>query len=244
MLITREVAAKVLEVVDAGLVKGVGNPKPGEMCVEAAVCYALGLPHGDDPQCVSRAVRSLKITLNDKNWSSNEARAKGLRRLAIAQLGSAGTIDDREFARRVAKLAITLCVPTALRSAASIQKNAEHKQAMLDAAVRCEKEGTREAALQGKGAAYYAANAVACANAAADAAAYASASAANVHYAANATYYAANAAGNAANAAGNATEKTARDLSLAIFAEGAVQILIDMKAPGCEWLDLTELQAA
>ena len=68
--ITRAVARKVLQVVDAGLVSGVGKPKPGEMCVEAAVCLALGLPHGDDPQCVSRALRSLKIRLNDSRWSS------------------------------------------------------------------------------------------------------------------------------------------------------------------------------
>ena len=84
--INRDVAAKVLATVDAGLSHGLGKAKPGFMCVEAAVCYALGLPHGDDPGCVSPAIRSLKITLNDRYWSSNEARAKGLRRLALAQL--------------------------------------------------------------------------------------------------------------------------------------------------------------
>lgn len=47
MRITRKIAVRVLEVVDAGLVSGVGSPEPGKMCVEAAVCYALGLPHGD-----------------------------------------------------------------------------------------------------------------------------------------------------------------------------------------------------
>ena len=87
--ITETVARKVLEVVDAGLVKGLGTAKPGSMCVEAAVCYAMGLPHGDNPSCVARSLRSLKIRLNDSAWSSNEARAKGLRRLAVAQLGSA-----------------------------------------------------------------------------------------------------------------------------------------------------------
>ena len=75
--ITREIAQKVLTAVDAGLVKGKGIQKPGQMCVEAAVCYALGLPHSDDPKCVSRALRQLKIRLNDSNWSSNKARAKG-----------------------------------------------------------------------------------------------------------------------------------------------------------------------
>src|SRR5690242_2169860 len=95
--ITREIAAKVLATVDAGLVNGVGKPVPGQMCVEAAVCFALGLPHGDEPPCVAPALRSLKIRLNDSAWSSAQARATGLRRLALAQLGSAGALDEEEF---------------------------------------------------------------------------------------------------------------------------------------------------
>ena len=53
---TATIAAKVLETVDAGLCSGVGKPVPGEMCVEAAVCYALGLPHSDNPDCVAPAL--------------------------------------------------------------------------------------------------------------------------------------------------------------------------------------------
>ena len=41
-------------------------------------------------------------------------------------------------------------------------------------------------------------------------------------------------------AAAAADDDDARDKSLAKFAEDVVQILIDMKAPGCEWLGLTE----
>src|ERR1700722_14128077 len=111
MEITREVAAKVLSVVDAGLVRGVGVAVPGQMCVEAAVCYALGLPHGDDPKCVSPALRSLKIRLNDSSWSSAQARAKGLRRLAVAQLGSLGELDEKEFVRRLVDHAIRVSTP-------------------------------------------------------------------------------------------------------------------------------------
>ncbi len=37
-------ARKLLEVVDAGLCSGLGEPIPGQMCVEAAICFALGLP--------------------------------------------------------------------------------------------------------------------------------------------------------------------------------------------------------
>jgi len=97
MEITREIAAKVLEVVDAGLVSGMGKPIPGQMCVEAAVCYAMGLPHSDDPKCVAPILRSLKIRLNDSTWSSDKARANGLRRLALAQLGSRNVLDEKEF---------------------------------------------------------------------------------------------------------------------------------------------------
>ena len=102
--VTEELSRKVLEVVDAGLVSGMGKPEPGKMCVEAAVCYAMGLPHSDEPTCVSPALRKLKIRLNDSNWSDDAARTKGLRRLAIAQLGSAGVLDDAEFAKRVSRM--------------------------------------------------------------------------------------------------------------------------------------------
>src|SRR5258708_311587 len=88
------IARKVLEIVDAGLVNGLGNAVPGQMCVEAAVCFALGEPHGDRPSCVGAAVRAYKIKLNDAAWLSNAARTAGLRHLAIAQLGS-DKIDQR-----------------------------------------------------------------------------------------------------------------------------------------------------
>ncbi len=235
MQITSEVAAKVLSIVDKGLSKGLGNPRAGEMCVEAAVCFALGLPHGDDPGCVSPELRSLKIRLNDSNWSSKDARAKGLRRLAVAQLGSKDHLDDKEFVRRIVDHALRVSVPQALRSAASVCKEEKHKAALCEAANRCEKEGTRDAALEAKK----------VANAAY--AAYADAAAAYAAYAADAAYaYAAYAA--AAYAAAYAAyaayaEKAARDKSLAEYAEAVVQILIDMKAPGCQWLPLTEVAA-
>ena len=227
--ITREVATKVLSIVDKGLVRGVGNPVPGAMCVEAAVCYALGLPHGDDPGCVAQSLRSLKIRLNDSNWSSNEARAKGLRRLAVAQLGSAGVLDEKEFVRRLVDYAIRKSVPMALRAAASVQKDEKHEAALCEVANRCEKEGTRQAALDAKRIA------AAAAYAAAAAAAYAA-------YAADADAAAAAAAAADAAAAGAAyaARKQKRDEALTDYAEDVVQILIDMKAPGCAWLELTE----
>jgi hypothetical protein len=245
--ITEAIAIKILDVVDQGLSSGLGVQKPGQMCVEAAVCYALGLPHGDDPQCVSPSLRSLKIRLNDSEWSSKAARAKGLRRLAVAQLGSKGAFDEIDFAKQLADLACRISVPIALRAAASVHEDPKHRYAMLKAADRCEISPSREAA----SAAYAAANAASANSAdAADAAsaAYtaANAASANAADAAKAAAYAAYTTANAASA--NAADANAcpstRDQILSDFAEGVVQILIAMKAPGCQWLPLTELQAA
>jgi hypothetical protein len=251
-----EIARKVLATVDAGLVNGVGKPKPGQMCVEAAVCYALGLPHGDDPDCVSRALRALKIRLNDSKWSSNEARAKGLRRLALVQLGSRDHLDDNEFRKRVAVLAIRVSVPIALRAAASIHKNPDHQKALRDAANVCESDPTRQNALDARTVAHSARKAAASdADAAAADAAYAAAYAAAAYAAAAAAAYAYAASAAAASAAAyaaaaydaaayaaaaHAADAYARDKSLADFAEGVVQILIEMNVPGVQWLALTE----
>ncbi len=71
------------------------------MCVEAAVCYALGQTHGDQPDCVGYAVNCVKIMINDRGcWLSDMDRAKGMRRLAVAQLGSRA-LDQYGFAKRL-----------------------------------------------------------------------------------------------------------------------------------------------
>jgi hypothetical protein len=282
MEITEKVARKVLETVDAGLVSGVGIPQPGQMCVEAAVCYALGLPHGDDPECVSRALRTLKIKLNDASWSSDGARAKGLRRLALAQLGSWGAFNDAEFVKRCAGLVIRKQLPAALRAAATVQSTEKHRDALIAAAERCEREGSKTtaaaaadaahaaktgysvyaaaaAAVRAADAAYVVAAAAAAAaaahaaQAAADAADQAAAAAAvyTAHAAAEvaaadaaraavyASYVAAAAAVYTAHAAAEVAAEV-RDTVLAEFAEDVVQILVQMKAPGCQWLAMTE----
>lgn len=101
-ILTIATARRLLKVVDYGLQSGVGVGRPGRMCVEAAVCYAIGLnPIDDDPKCVADVVRAAKIALNDRDWPSAQARAKGLRQLAVAQLGSKGKVDSAEFATAV-----------------------------------------------------------------------------------------------------------------------------------------------
>lgn len=189
-----------------GLCHGMGE-QGSQVCIEAAICETLGLPHGDTPQCVSEAVRAFKIILNDSPWSSSKARAAGLRDLGIAQLGSKGVVDDVEFSKRLAEKTIRVLIPTLFRE--MFPNNAE----CLAAAERCELEGTE-----------------AIARAAADVArtAYAADAAAYAAYAA----YAADAA-EAAYAARTAAEVCdAVDKYLILSAKLALDVLREMKSPG------------
>ena len=238
MEITKEIAIKVRDTVDAGLVRGKGIPIPGSMCVEAAVCFAMGLPHSDEPTCVSPAIRALKIRLNDSDWSSDSARAKGMRRLALVQLGSAGAVDDNDFARRIAEMTIRKIVPIALRAAAVLHPAAEHKTALEVSAKLCELEGAGSAAWSAARPAW---SAAASARSAAESAWSAARSAAESAWSAESARSAAESAWSAAESAGSAAESAAVDTVLSGFAESVVQVLIEMKAPGCQWLDLVPI---
>lgn len=241
--ITREIAQKVLSTIDQGLSRGPGQPVPGKMCVEAAVSFALSLPHGDDPGCVAQSLRTFKIVLNDARWSSPQARARGLRRLGLAQLDSHRGLDEIEFARRVLRLAMTQQVPAALRAAASVHRNPTHVAALNQAAAECERQADAGAFLNAKEVARTAyldptartwspaESACLAANAIVEAA---------DEVGAATVVKAASAAIHAADAAQLAFGENARDKSLGAFAEAVVQILIQMQAPGCQWLDLTE----
>lgn len=101
---------RVLGVLRKGIVHGLGNPIPGEMCVEAAVSYSMGYEHSDKPNCVSDFISDFKIALNDRIWSSNRARANGLRRVAIAQLGS-DMINNDDFGEAVYRAFLARFLP-------------------------------------------------------------------------------------------------------------------------------------
>jgi hypothetical protein len=202
--ITRETITKIHSLLDQGLVCGLGKPIPGRMCVEAAINYALGLPHGDDPGCVASSLRRLKIALNDAMWSSNAARAEGMRRLAIAQLGSKDVLDEALFARKCAlSVAHLWKMPNIVRQYLETG----------DESIRVEARDIAAAA-------------------AAYAAAYAARSARSAAYA----YAAARAADAVAAYAADADADVASDKVLGDFAESIVQILIEMNAPGVQWL--------
>jgi hypothetical protein len=233
--ITEPMVRKLLDTVDAGLVNGLGKPIPGQMCVEAAISFALGEPHSDGPSCVEPVVRQSKIALNDKRWSSDVARAKGLRRVAIAQLGSKGVVNGKRYLALVAEGTIREIVPIALRAAAKV--NPKYAVALEVAAVRCEQEGSHEAALAARpatstyNAAYNAAYAVVydTAYAVVYDTAYTYASAYDTAYAA---------AASAASAA--YASASVRDSILTRLAEIMVRALKECGSPGCDWLWLVD----
>ncbi len=134
-------------IIARGLSTGVGK-RNGQMCIEAAICTVLGLDHGDDPKCVAKSVRYFKISLNDSGWSSTVARAAGLRDLGLAQLGSLGVVDDREFARVMAEQTTRIMIPQLFR------KIFTDRPDCLAAADRCEAEGSRKSAAEAAWAAW------------------------------------------------------------------------------------------
>ena len=225
------------EILGRGLSHGVGK-QDGQMCIEAAICATLGLPHGDDPGCVAASVRAFKISLNDKKWVSVVSRATGLRNLGLAQLGSKDVVADADFVSRLTQQIIKVLIPKLFRQLFPTNS------ACLIAADNCEKQGTHQAANAAANAAYaadaadaaayaaaYAADAANAADAAAAAAANAATAATNAAnaaaYAAAAAAYAAANAAYAANAAAYAADEF-----LILGAEIALQALIDLKSPG------------
>jgi hypothetical protein len=92
--VDEKLAKAVLDILDAGLSNGLGEPAaPGNMCVEAAVSAAMGMDTRDGPICVNPGLRALKININDNDQMFNDEkdRAMALRRIAIAQLGTQNT---------------------------------------------------------------------------------------------------------------------------------------------------------
>jgi hypothetical protein len=70
---TPEQRQKLVEIVNAGLVSGLGEPRPGSLCVEAAVCLALGEAHSDTPSCVAK--RCAQVTTLEEAASAARAAA-------------------------------------------------------------------------------------------------------------------------------------------------------------------------
>ena len=199
---TPEQRQRLVEIVNAGLISGLGTPRAGSLCVEAAVCLALGEAHSDRPSCVAEPDREFAIRINDAPWSSPEARAQALLPLALAQLGTAGT-DRSAWVQALTLGTVTRVLPIALRAAG-----------LTEHADRCSQAKTLEEANRYADAA---AAAAAARYAVADAAADARAAARAADAAANAAY---------AVAVADAAADAARDDVLRL----AVQIALDAYA--------------
>lgn len=95
---TKEELKKLTDTIGKGLVSGLGNPIPGQMCIEAAICFAKDLPHGDSPPCVHRLDRDISVALNDHyGWKNDKERAKYLMPIALAQLNTVGENRDKWY---------------------------------------------------------------------------------------------------------------------------------------------------
>lgn len=76
----------------------------GDLCVEQAVNVAIYGEMTDRPKCVDMDLASFKIGLNDGLMrGSRTERARGMRRLAVAQLGTALNFDYDEFTERLSE---------------------------------------------------------------------------------------------------------------------------------------------
>ena len=210
-----------------GLVSG-GGDQVTTFCAEEAVCLALGEPITSRPVCVDEAVSAFGRRLNDSRWSSNAARAKGMRAFMIAQLGTKGTIEPRQFAQQLVLRTIREVLPLWLRQV-WIDK---------DLIAACEDATTVEEGRQAAARASYTigASAAVAANAAARGAAFAAALAvAKSGSFASAANGAASVAANAA--ADDYTYDDVRAGALDLSARIAVEILRDLGSPGARFLD-------
>jgi hypothetical protein len=109
---TEDIACRVIQAVNPGLTCGLGKPKPGHMCVEAAVCYALREPHGEEPSCVDFLLREDKIILNDLEcWESKKDRANALLKVSIMQLGTKGLPAMKRYKKVLSKWTEEIVIP-------------------------------------------------------------------------------------------------------------------------------------
>jgi hypothetical protein len=236
MKLTRRHARKVLEVVDQGLCYGIGEHKPGAMCVEAAVCYALGLPHGDNPPCVHPTLRDLKIRLNDlEGWDTSKLRARGLRRLAILQLGTHDGFDPWAFRRNLRLMLATRLLPHLVNTTVLMPTFDHYKQVLLNAAAACKTatgkalieavDWVQRASMEVPGSGVIGTVAICIRTL--------------LISRKHTVHVAVNIATHLGRAYLDSWIKQRKD-AYAWFAEEVVQILIAMEVPAVKWLDLTE----
>jgi hypothetical protein len=61
---------------DVELVRGIGNPRLGRLCVMSFVAYLAGDCHTDRPRCASPVIRSMAVLINDQMPPATHQRLK------------------------------------------------------------------------------------------------------------------------------------------------------------------------
>jgi hypothetical protein len=193
----------------------------------------------DDPDGVLPDLREIRNALARAPWSYPVSQQAAMRRLAIAQLGSA-SLDAEDFRARVLDLTIRRALPSALRAAAGV--NPKHATTLLYAAEQCENDIDDVSDLrdtEDNAAVEYVTH-VAYVAASADAAAFAAdAVAADVVEAVTSAGYSAYYAALTTAAIDNQSAKraaSARDRIFAEYVEGIVSMLVAMRTPGSVWV--------
>ena len=215
------------------------------VCMMEWVAYLAHEKHGDHPDCACPVLAAYGRRLNDASWPSDAGRTEALGPMVVAMINTRSTREvERKRAWFFADRTIRELLPMVMRmSAELVGKLTKYKRAADDAvelealavlmehapevnssdgasATRAIARGARDRALKLRDRAWAERRSAA------------------------ASYAAAAYADYAAYAAANAEKSKERDRVLSEFAEDVVQVLISMKAPGCEWLDLTEAVAA
>lgn len=211
-------------------------------------------------QAVSECLESEAHVLRGAVGSMSRVR-QGLRRLAVAQVGSRNHIDEEAFADALARQAIAMAVPVALRAAAATQEVAERRERLEEAALLCERDPSAQnarAASDEADAAWKAGigrEQLASALAAGIAGFRAASAAGLTRVAFPAGWRAAKATSVLTEAlravkaadhaeAGNAHDEPGRERMICEFLDGAVAILADLGAPGVELLWLADERVA
>ena len=207
--LTKQIALKVLESINGALRMGAGNGEGQDVCVMQAIARAVGLPASDDhvEECVGTAVSAFNRRLNDCSWSSDTARAEGMKALGVASIGS-NQLNQMEFGKLMFVRGTQRLLPFVFREIAKI-KSGDYKTKLEKHAEICEKVTNFEEAKK------------ACKDASASAHAHAYAYA----YASASAFF----------------KKSLGDDFLTRTADMGLQCLIELKSPGCEWLDLCEI---
>ncbi len=91
---------------------------------------------------VAEPVAHLVDGLYRLGWSSKDEAAQSMRRLAVAQLGSEGVIEESEFRSRVGKVLVRATLSHVLRIVAAWSRKGDG-EALADAAYDCEREPSR-----------------------------------------------------------------------------------------------------